>query len=170
MAIGRTFQESLQKALRGLELGLNGFAAVSLRLEADLPVWRRRLSVPSNHRLTDLFGAFQAGITLAEINELSHIDLWFLDNLHELYEQTVKLKASGVSCAELNHHCLFKLKQLGFGDRQLAALLCRQDHEVSEQDIFARRQALAVTPVYKTIDTCAAEFPVSGRRPDADQL
>ena len=80
MAVGRTFQQALQKALRGLELGLPGFTVVPSRAKADFWEWRRRLSVPSHQRIGDIFGALDGGISVDEIHELSAIDPWFLDN------------------------------------------------------------------------------------------
>ncbi len=161
MAIGRTFCESLQKALRGLELGLPGFAGVASRSQADLTEWRRRLSVPSHHRLTDIFGAFELGIPLTEIHELTHIDPWFLDNLHEIYEETESLRSTVRSPADLDRPTLVRLKRLGFGDRQLALMASGGGTPVSEQDIFALREKFGLMPAYKTIDTCAAEFQAS---------
>ncbi len=153
MAIGRTFQESIQKALRGLELGLPGFVQVPARVNADNAEWRRRLSVPSHHRLTDIYGALLAGITPTEIQELSNIDPWFIDNLVELYERSRWIQENIKSPADLDKETLLYLKRLGFGDKQLAGLI-----NSTEDEIFARRQKLALSPAYKMIDTCAAEF------------
>ncbi|HEY9784406.1 MAG TPA: carbamoyl-phosphate synthase large subunit [Candidatus Obscuribacterales bacterium] len=153
MAVGRTFQESLQKALRGLELGLPGFSAVPQRLKADFWEWRRRLSVPSHHRITDVIGALEAGISVEEIHELSSIDPWFLDNLKELYDEMVRLKSSGLAPEQIDRDELLRLKRMGFSDVQLGQLL-----SATEDDIFALRTKYGVMPVYKTIDTCAAEF------------
>ena len=88
MAIGRTFQESMQKALRGLERGIAGFTAVGSRQKADRTEWRRRLAIPSQHRLSDVFGALDAGILVDEIEELTFIDPWFLDNLLAIWQET----------------------------------------------------------------------------------
>lgn len=153
MAVGRTFQESTQKALRGLELGLSGFVAVPARENADLVEWHRRLSVPSHHRLTDIYGAIAAGISPEEIHELSNIDRWFIDNLVEIYEKSIWLKNNIKRVSDLNKDTLLSLKRMGFGDRQIANII-----GVSEDDIFALRQKLKVIPAYKIIDTCAAEF------------
>jgi len=190
MAIGRTFQESLQKALRGLELGLPGFCSVASRQKADLTEWRRRLAVPSHHRLTDLFGAFYAGLAFEEIHELTHIDPWFLDNLHELWQESRALSSHAGSIEKLERDYLLHLKQLGFGDLQIASLLsgstqqpgvepqagelsqpadspslevsdAKAANQVSESEVFELRKKFAVLPSYKTIDTCAAEFQAS---------
>ncbi|MGD9683410.1 MAG: carbamoyl-phosphate synthase large subunit [Candidatus Obscuribacterales bacterium] len=153
MAIGRTFQESVQKALRGLELGISGFSAVPQRSRADFWEWRSRLSRPSPHRITDIFGAFEAGISVDEIHDLSAIDPWFLHNLHELYQLRASLKESCKSLEELDEKALFELKRRGFSDRQLADTL-----ELTEKEVEDRRLALAIEPAYKIVDTCAAEF------------
>ncbi len=160
MAIGRTFQESVQKALRGLERGISGFTPVSQRQKADRTEWRRRLAVPSQHRLNDIFGALEAGVLIDEIHELSAIDPWFLDNLLYLWQETRAL-TSAVSClADLEHSYLRHLKRLGFSDLQLAHLISfnKQGDAVTEEQIFELRHKLSITPAFKMIDTCAAEF------------
>ncbi|MBK7748710.1 MAG: carbamoyl-phosphate synthase large subunit [Candidatus Obscuribacter sp.] len=153
MAIGRTFQESVQKALRGMEVGLTGFAEVKPRDKADFWEWRRRLSVPSHHRITDIYGALSAGISAQEIIELSSIDPWFIDNLAELHQISEEIKEGHFKVSDLNEGFLRALKRKGFGDMQLARLL-----GVSEEDVYQHRKALGVTPSYKMIDTCSAEF------------
>lgn len=153
MAVGRTFQESLQKALRGMEVGLNGFGEVANRAKADFWEWRRRLSVPSHHRLTDIYGALSAGISAEEIVELSGIDPWFIDSLVELHQLSEELKVEVKSLDDLNAELLRQLKQRGFGDLQLARIM-----GVSEDDVYNLRKKLGVNPSYKMIDTCAAEF------------
>lgn len=156
MAVGRTFQESIQKALRGLELNLDGFVGVKSRQQCDFSEWRHRLSVASHHRLSDIFGALQAGMQANELHELTNIDPWFLDNLIGLFEQSRWISQNIKSANAFTHDILLQLKRMGFGDLQLAHLI-----DCSEQDIFDRRKELAIAPVYKTIDTCAAEFSAS---------
>jgi len=153
MAIGRTFQESFQKALRGMEVGLTGFAQVEARSKADFWEWRRRLSLPSHHRITDIYGALSAGISPAEIIELTDIDPWFIDNLAEIFETTEELKEVGLSLEDLDREILLKLKRMGYGDEQLARIM-----GVSEAEVWQHRRALNVVPGYKMIDTCSAEF------------
>lgn len=153
MAIGRTFQESLQKALRGLELGLPGFASVPARDRADFWEWRRRLSIPSHHRITDIFGALAAGISVDEIRELSAIDPWFLENLSELYQLSREIARYEGKSGEIPKDLLLQYKRHGFSDMQLAKLL-----GTTEDEIYSLRTIHNVVPVYKTIDTCAAEF------------
>ncbi|HEY9720186.1 MAG TPA: carbamoyl-phosphate synthase large subunit, partial [Trichormus sp.] len=155
MAVGRSFQESLQKALRGLELGLAGFDVVPARSKADFWEWRRRLSVPSHYRVTDIFGALDAGISVDEVQELSAIDPWFLDNLKELYDINKSISANLKSLDDLDPESLRLLKQKGFGDQLIANLI---GHSVTEDDVYHLREKLGISPAYKMIDTCAAEF------------
>jgi carbamoyl-phosphate synthase large subunit len=159
MAIGRTFQESMQKALRGLELGLTGFMAVPNRTKADFWEWRRRLAVPSHHRVTDIFGALLAGITVAEVEELTCIDPWFIDNLSELFDLSKAITENVKALSDLGRERLLHLKRLGFGDLQLSQLI--NPGSVKEDDIYELRRSLNVMPAYKMIDTCSAEFQAS---------
>jgi carbamoyl-phosphate synthase large subunit len=159
MAIGRTFQESLQKAVRALELGLPGFGAVPARTRADRAEWRRRLAVPSQHRLTDIFGALDAGVLIDEIAELTFMDPWFLDNMLEIWQESRALASAVTKIEDLTADYLKRLKRYGFGDMQLARLVSAATQKtVLEDDIFAMRRAQNLFPAYKTIDTCAAEF------------
>jgi carbamoyl-phosphate synthase large subunit len=160
MAIGRSFQESVQKALRGLELGLAGFSSVSTRTKADRAEWRRRLAVPSNHRITDIFGALDAGVLIDEIHELSYIDPWFLDNLLEIWQESKALSSAVHSIKDLDLAYLKRLKRQGFSDAQLARLISvnSTNGETTEDDIFEMRVKNNLIPAYKTVDTCAAEF------------
>jgi carbamoyl-phosphate synthase large subunit len=159
MAIGSTFQQATQKALRGLELGLSGFMPVMSRAKADFWEWRRRLAVPSHHRITDIYGALLAGVSPDEIQELSNIDPWFVDNLVELFEVAESIKANIRSVEQLTEPQLRHLKKLGFGDLQLSQLLSiGAGKPITEDEVFARRQSLSLSPGYKTIDTCSAEF------------
>lgn len=160
MAIGRTFQESVQKALRGLERGITGFTPVISRQKADRTEWRRRLAVPSQHRISDIFGALDAGVLIDEVHELSNIDPWFLDQLLELWQETRALNSAVSSLEELDAHYLKHLKKLGFSDEQLARLLTvnGSGKQISEDDVYNHRHKLGVIPAFKTIDTCAAEF------------
>jgi len=154
MAIGRTFQESVQKALRGLEVGLHGFLEIPSRSKADFWEWRRRLSVPSHLRLSDIYGALKAGISAEEIVELSSIDPWFIENLEDLYllSEDIKNKIKDPA-KDLNKNLMWELKRRGFGDAQLANLL-----NVPEDTIYNLRKAYGLMPAYKMIDTCSAEF------------
>ncbi len=144
MSIGRTFKESLQKALRSLETGRWGFG-----FDAKDPVKPTRkeisakLSVPNAERIFWLQTAFVNGFTLEEVQELTQMDPWFLDQLQQIAEAGMKL-------AELD---LLEAKKLGFSDRQIA--LARG---CSEDDIRAERKAKGVLPTYRLVDTCAGEF------------
>lgn len=158
MAIGRSFQESVQKALRGLELGLYGFNPVVSRRKADHQEWRRRLAVPSNHRITDIFGALDAGVLIEEVHELSQIDPWFLDNLLELWQESKALSSAVHSLKELDLPYLKRLKRMGFSDLQISKLISQSSSVVSEEDVFEYRKAQNLFPAYKTVDTCSAEF------------
>ena len=159
MAIGRSFQESMQKALRGMELGLQGFSSVPTRQKADHSEWRRRLAVPSNHRVTDIFGALEAGVLIEEIHDLSFIDPWFLDNLLEIWQESRALASAVTSIKDLDEGYLRKLKRMGFSDSQIAKVISnRGQFQCTEEDIYALRQKFSVYPSYKTVDTCAAEF------------
>lgn len=177
MAIGATLQESMQKALRGMELGLNGFCVQPGRQHSDFEVWRDRMSTPSRHRLSDIWGAFQAGISISEVHRLSGIDPWFLDNLYEIWEiqksmletwseRELKSEESVHDDLEtiVTRDELIYLKKKGFGDRQIADLIAQLPDFgwIREADIFGYRQKLGVNPSYKRIDTCAAEFPGTG--------
>lgn len=153
MAIGRTFKESIQKALRGLELGLSGFASVKKREQADFWQWRTRLARPSPHRITDIFGAFTNGISVDEIHDLTAIDPWFLNNLYEIYQIQDEFENQCKSLGDLDKEMLLELKRNGFSDLQIARIL-----EVDESEIEKKRIEFGIEPAYKIVDTCAAEF------------
>lgn len=152
MAIGRTFQESLQKALRGLEVNVDGLDTVlDPQHEDKLAILRRELRVSGWNRLWYVADAFREGMTLFEIQELSGIDPWFLAQLEELIALEAEVKQ--MSLPEINADILRQLKRKGFSDRRLGKLL-----GVSEQALRKHRHDLGVRPVYKRVDTCAAEF------------
>jgi len=152
MAIGRNFQESLHKALRGLEVGATG---LNSRLEPQSSeaesTLRRELTVPGEGRIWYLADAFRAGKTLEEVFELTHIDPWFLVQVQDLVKEEEQLKSRSLS--DLNESDCRKLKRKGFSDARLAELL-----NASETEVRKKREALKVLPVYKRVDTCAAEF------------
>ncbi|OYW64866.1 MAG: carbamoyl phosphate synthase large subunit [Hydrogenophilales bacterium 16-64-46] len=147
MAIGRTFQESLQKALRGLEVGADGFDPKT----SDRDEIEAELMSPGPERIWYLGDAFRIGMTLAEIFAVSKIDPWFLDQIQGLIEMETAL--AGRALADFGVDELRRLKRAGFSDRRLARLLNTDQHAVR-----ARRTELAIHPVYKRVDTCAAEF------------
>ena len=147
MAIGRTFQESFQKALRGLEIGVDGLDEKT----TDIEIIKKELSDPGPERIWYIADAFRCGIKLNEIHDLTHIDPWFLGQIEDLVKQEETL--SGECIDTLNLNSLFKLKRSGFSDRQLAKLL-----NTGQTAVRTRRHQFNLHPVYKRVDTCAAEF------------
>lgn len=147
MAIGRTFQESFQKALRGLEVGVDGLDEKT----TDLDTITKEMGVPGPERIWYVGDAFRMGMTIAEVYDISKIDTWFLVQIKDIIEREQALK--GKQIADLDKPAMLKLKRRGFSDRRLATLLNTDQHAVR-----AYRQALQVRPVYKRVDTCAAEF------------
>ena len=150
MAIGRSFQESVQKALRGLETGLSGFDPRT----DDADEICNELGTPGPERILYVADAFRAGMSLEEVHEESSIDPWFLAQIRDLMHEEAAL--AGQHLETLSHETLFRLKRKGFSDVRLAALLGAEARQVR-----ARRWALGVRPVYKRVDTCAAEFSTS---------
>lgn len=151
MAIGRTFQESLQKALRSLEIDRYGFGADRLETLPPIEEIRSQLRTPNPTRLLTLRLALLAGFSPEEIFNLTQIDPWFIDKMKELVE--VEQGIQGRTLCSLAEMDLRGLKQLGYSDRQIAFLTGSQEPEVR-----ARRKQIGILPVYKTVDTCAAEF------------
>ena len=152
MAIGRTFQESLQKALRGLEVGVNGLDPIlDLKDPEAASILRRELTVPGAERIWYVADAMRFGMTRDEIYELTKIDHWFLVQMEDLVLEAERLKTVGL--AEIDAKQMYMLKRKGFSDARLAALL-----GVSEKNIRSRRHQLNIFPVYKRVDTCAGEF------------
>jgi len=149
MAIGRTFQESFQKALRGLDIGVDGVRRPGMRTGRD--VVAEELSRPGPDRIWYVGDAFSLGFSLDEVHALSRIDPWFLAQIQDLVE--IELWLEQQPLAAFDRAVMFRLKQQGFGDRRLAALL-----QITEEEVRIHRQALGVRPVYKRVDTCAAEF------------
>ncbi len=153
MAIGRTFKESFQKALRSLETGRGGLGADGKDIlpllengDWDLELIRRKLSIPVCERVFFIRFAFLAGIEIDEIQHLSGIDPWFLIHIKQIVDEEAKLKPG----ANVNWR---RAKKFGFSDRQLSQLLNLTEEEVREQC-----RAEGVTPTYRLVDTCAAEF------------
>jgi carbamoyl-phosphate synthase large subunit len=147
MAIGRTFQESVQKALRGLEVGVYGFDEVECTPES----LEHELANPGAQRILYLAQAFREGMSLEKIHQLTKIDPWFLTQIEALVEIEQKLK--GRSLKGIDADEMRALKRKGFSDRRLAKLL-----DTTEEAVRLHRHALGVRPVYKRVDTCAAEF------------
>jgi len=157
MAIGRTFKESFQKALRGLEVGSFGFGSDQKDLwgtaaEPALDDIRARVATPDPDRVWYLRYAFKAGMTIDELHELTAIDRWFLDQLQQIVEMESLLRTLG-SLAAVDDGLLRSSKQYGFSDRQLAVILGSTEMEVREE-----RKRRGIVATYKAVDTCAAEF------------
>ncbi len=154
MGIGRSFAESLHKALRSLETDCDGFDPVWL--EGDAPEGRDRLlnelRQPGPQRLWYVADAFRLDYPLEEIAAATRIDPWFLDTVRRLIEEEKAVVEGGFGA--LDHDRLYALKRLGFSDRRLARLLACSEHELR-----ALRVRNGVRPVYKRVDSCAAEFP-----------
>ena len=152
MAIGRTFQESLHKALRGLETGIDGFdELVDLARDDALDILRRELREAGADRILYLADALRAGLDLEEVHGLTRIDPWFLVQIEELIQLEAEVRDQGVS--GLNANRVRSLKRKGFSDRRLATLL-----GIDESAFRKLRHEFGVRPVYKRVDTCAAEF------------
>ncbi|HEY2567939.1 MAG TPA: carbamoyl-phosphate synthase large subunit [Candidatus Udaeobacter sp.] len=143
MAIGRTFKEALQKALRSLEIKRFGLCGDGAEKVVGAETLRLRLSIPNAERIFYIAQAFHDGISIDEIFDLTKIDRWFLRNLAEIVAETQCLKTKN----------LLRAKKLGFSDRQLAVA-----NGVSGNEIRAKRQSSGVLPTYRLVDTCAAEF------------
>ena len=155
MAIGRNFQESLQKALRGLEVGSDGFDPVVPDFsEQNLTKIREELATPRAGRIWYVGDAFRAGMSIAEIFRLSKIDPWFLEQIEELIRTEGEI--AGEKISKITEASLRRYKRFGFSDRRIATLL-----GVKAASVRARRHKLGIRPVYKRVDTCAAEFPSS---------
>lgn len=157
MAIGRTFKEAFQKALRALETGRPGWQVADRLIDDRLPddsveSLRRALRTPTPERVFQLKHALRAGISPAEVHELSRVDPWFVDQLVQLLEAEDEYAA--LPADALDAQAMRRMKRMGFSDRQLALL--RGETEV---DVRTRRWALGVRPVYRMVDTCAGEFP-----------
>ena len=152
MAIGRTFQESLHKALRGLEVGVCGFDPILDAGRSDAKeVLTRELTEPGAQRIWYLGDAFRQGWSVATVSQLSGIDPWFLVQIEDLIRTEQSL--TGKSLSDLDKAAMFALKRKGFSDERLSQLL-----GVKEIEVQGARHALGVRPVYKRVDTCAAEF------------
>ncbi len=153
MAIGRTFQESLQKALRSLETGLNGLDEIEIEglgLGDDRNAVKAALGTPTPDRILQVGQAFRLGFTIDEVHESCKIDPWFLEQIKDLVDTEAKIKEFGVPKTP---EALRRLKSMGFSDSRMAMLTGGHEADVSK----ARRE-MGILPVYKRIDTCAAEF------------
>ena len=152
MAIGRTFQESLQKALRGLEVGMCGFDPIlDTNASNAKEVLIRELTEPGAQRIWYVAEAFRLGWTVDMVYELSGIDPWYLVQIEELI--AIEAEVSSTSLAAIDYEMMRRLKRKGFADKRLGQILGE-----SEVSVLEARHKLGVRPVYKRVDTCAAEF------------
>ncbi len=150
MAIGRTFQESVHKAVRSLEIGSYGFEPQLSKNEHDaVDVLRQALRVPGARRLWYLVDAFRYGMSVSEVQNLTGIDVWFLAELEELAQMENGIRPG----VQINRERIWEWKRKGYSDRRLAALL-----GIGEQAFRALRHGQGIRPVYKRVDSCAAEF------------
>ena len=147
MAMGRTFQESFQKALRGLEVGVDGMNEKT----QDREVLEKELGAPGPERIWYVGDAFAQGLSVEEVFALTKIDRWFLVQIEQIVQ--IELELETKSLTDLDEPTLRALKQKGFSDRRLARQLKTTDTAIRE-----KRRALGVRPVYKRVDTCAGEF------------
>ena len=156
MAIGRSFQESLQKALRGLEIGKTGLDPTGLDLGSDegLVTLRRELKEPGPERIFHLADGFRAGMSVEDVHALSFVDQWFLDQIEELIDAEMDVVHRGLD--GLDGKRLRALKRMGFSDARIAQLA-----GTNETAVRALRKAFGVRPVYKRVDSCAGEFATS---------
>jgi len=154
MAIGRTFQESFQKALRGLETGVSGLDPILPEGGDAEDTLVHELKVPGANRPWYIGDAFRRGMTLDQVFEYTNIDRWYLIQMQDLVEEEKQLQSVGM--AQLDYASVYRLKRKGFSDTRLAELL-----GVSEQSFRKLRHDLGVRPVFKRVDTCAAEFKSS---------
>lgn len=152
MALGRNFQESFQKAVRSLECGYAGWGCAPIKeLNWDWEQLKYSLRTPNPDRIHAIYAAMKKGMKVEEIHELSFIDKWFLSQLKELVD--VEQFLLGKSLDQLTKDDLYEVKMRGFSDKQIAYATSS-----SEDDVRSKRSSLGVTPTYKRVDTCAAEF------------
>jgi carbamoyl-phosphate synthase large subunit len=150
MAIGRTFKEALQKGLRSLEIGRYGLGADGKDILPDKVEIEQHLATPNSQRMFYLRYALMAGLSISEIHDLTRIDPWFLDQIQQIVNMEKQIRTAGRAIpADL----LKKAKSFGFSDIQIAALT-----DSTADSVRQRRKELGIIPVYKLVDTCAAEF------------
>lgn len=157
MAMGRTFQESLQKAIRGLEIGLYGlepFLDIHDKENVDVYALRRELRVPGPYRLWYVADAFRLGFDVDKVNRYSKIDPWFLAQIEDLVQWENRI--TKLNLAAIDYVTMRQLKRKGFADARIAQLL-----QTTEQAVRNHRYQSNIRPVFKRIDTCAAEFDTS---------
>jgi carbamoyl-phosphate synthase large subunit len=152
MAIGRTFKEAFLKGVRSLELGRSGllFAPSNMDEEDDAAL-RKRLAIPSDRRMWDLFRALSRGWDVEQLHDITKIDAWFLRQFEDIVAMRRQVQAKGLARLEAGE--MRRLKRAGFGDQELSLAF-----DTTESAVRERREADGLKPVYKRVDTCAAEF------------
>ncbi|CAL4042268.1 Carbamoyl-phosphate synthase large chain [Buchnera aphidicola (Takecallis arundicolens)] len=152
MAVGTTFQESIQKAMQGLEIDSNGFdPKIDTKNTKHIKKIKYELKNPGAERLWYIADGFRIGMSINDIHKLTSIDPWFLTHIHNIIETEKNIQTKKIY--DINYEFLKKIKKIGFSDSRIAVLM-----NVLEEDIRAIRYNLNLHPVYKRIDTCAAEF------------
>ncbi|MBC6440821.1 MAG: carbamoyl-phosphate synthase large subunit [Rhodospirillales bacterium] len=152
MSIGRTFAESLQKAMRSMETGLTGLNPVKFDDTSEDGI-TARLVKQAPDRILAIAQAIRHGLSDEEVHDITKFDPWFLEQIRAIVDAENEVRENGLPT---ERHTLLRLKKLGFSDRRLSELV-----GINEDTVRQKRQALGVTPVYKRIDTCAAEYPSS---------
>ncbi|MBL6899448.1 MAG: carbamoyl-phosphate synthase large subunit [SAR86 cluster bacterium] len=153
MAIGRTFQESLQKAIRGLETGRDGLNPI-FNPEDEFETLKQKISIPSPDRLWFVADGFRNGLSVEEVFDYSKIDPWFLVQIEDLIKDELKIQK--LTLIDFDKENLFYFKRKGFSDSRIADLI-----QSSEEEVRETRKSLDIKPVYKRVDTCAGEFESS---------
>ena len=154
MSIGRNFQESLQKALRGLEIGVSGLDRPNIKARSDkehLDVIKNKLRSPNADRIFYIAEAYRIGLTGKEINELTGIDFWFLSQIEDIVFEEIELSKKTIELIDKKH--LLRLKSKGFSDSTLSQIL-----KSTQDKLRTLRKKFDIKPVYKRVDACAAEF------------
>ncbi|HET8865327.1 MAG TPA: carbamoyl-phosphate synthase large subunit [Gracilimonas sp.] len=156
MSIGRNFPEALNKAWQSLEVGRDGLGADGYE-EFDRKTVRERLLKPYWDRSMQIRNAFKMGASVEEIADITKVDPWFLQQIR--YMVSLENRTEGQALKEISKEDFFELKQAGFSDSQIAFLLSKSGEKVSDTKVRERRKELGLTPSFKLVDTCAAEFP-----------
>lgn len=158
MAIGRTFPEALNKAWQSLEIGRSGLGADGYA-ELDRKYVRERLLKPYWDRTLQIRNAFKLGASVEEIADITKVDPWFLQQIR--YLVSLENRTEGQSLETLPKEDFYELKQAGFSDFQIAWLLSQSGSEITEEQVREKRLSVDLKPVFKLVDTCAAEFPAA---------
>ncbi|NGP75374.1 carbamoyl-phosphate synthase large subunit [Balneolaceae bacterium YR4-1] len=156
MSIGRNFPEALNKAWQSLEIGRAGLGADGYE-ELDRKYIRKRLLKPYWDRLLNIRNAFKMGASVEEIADITKVDPWFLQQIR--YMVSLENRTEGQSLDTISKEDLYELKQAGFSDTQIAWMLSQSNGEVTEEEVRDHRKEMGLTPAFKLVDTCAAEFP-----------